>query len=45
MAKAELIRDNLDGSDGAETVTFAFADRKFEIDLVEANRAKLEKAL
>src|ERR1700750_3367445 len=47
MAKKEVvtITDDLDGRDGAETVTFAYDGRRYEIDLGEKNKAKLEKAL
>src|SRR5947209_18048001 len=39
------ITDDIDGRTGAETVTFAYAGRSYEIDLGEKNKAKLEKAL
>jgi Lsr2 len=39
------ITDDIDGRAGAETVTFAYAGRSYEIDLGKKNRAKLEKAL
>src|SRR5436305_8670617 len=39
------ITDDIDGRAGAETVTFAYAGRSYEIDLGEKHRAKLEKAL
>ena len=47
MAKKEVvtITDDIDGRAGAETVTFAYAGRSYEIDLGEKNKAKLEKAL
>jgi hypothetical protein len=47
MAKKELvtITDDIDGRSAAETVTFAYAGRSYEIDLGEKNKAKLEKAL
>ena len=47
MAKKEVvtITDDLDGRDGAETVTFAYDGHRYEIDLGEKNKAKLEKAL
>src|SRR3954451_19078338 len=47
MGKKEVvtITDDLDGRAGAETVTFAYAGRSYEIDLGEKNKAKLEKAL
>src|SRR3982751_4506058 len=47
MAKRQVvtITDDIDGREGAETVTFAYAGRSYEIDLREKNRTKLEKAL
>ena len=46
MAKSVsvVVSDDLDGSEGAETVTFAVDGVSYEIDLSEKNRAKLEKA-
>jgi hypothetical protein len=46
MAKtvAVVISDDLDGSEGAETVTFGFDGVNYEIDLSEKNRTKLGKA-
>lgn len=40
----ELV-DDLDGSEAAETVTFALDGRHYELDLSEKNAAKLRKAL
>ncbi len=37
--------DDLDGSTGAETVRFALAGREYEIDLSEANAARLRDGL
>lgn len=37
--------DDLDGSDAAETVTFALAGRQYEIDLSGENAAKLRESL
>lgn len=47
MAKTviEVITDDLDGSEGASTVTFGLNGATWEIDLNEKNAAKLEKAL
>jgi hypothetical protein len=47
MAKKRIvtITDDIDGRSAAETVSFAYAGRNYEIDLGEKNRAKLEKAL
>ncbi len=39
-----VVSDDLDGSDGAETVSFGFDGVSYEIDLSEKNRAKFEKA-
>jgi hypothetical protein len=39
-----VISDDLDGSDGAETVSFGFDGVSYEIDLGEKNRARFEKA-
>lgn len=39
------ITDDIDGSDGAETVAFAYQGRSYEIDLSDKNRERLEKAL
>jgi len=39
-----LISDDLDGSEGAETVTFGLDGVTYEIDLSPKNRAKLDKA-
>lgn len=40
-----IITDDLDGSDGAETVSFGLDGVTYEIDLSAKNRSKLEKAL
>jgi hypothetical protein len=47
MGKKEVvtITDDIDGRAGAETVSFAYAGRSYEIDLGKKNQAKLEKAL
>ena len=37
--------DDLDGSEAAETVAFAFEGRQYEIDLSDQNAAKLRDAL
>lgn len=39
------ITDDLDGSLGARSVTFAFEGASYSIDLSEANRARLREAL
>ncbi len=47
MAKtvSVVITDDLDGTPDAETVSFSFEGRSYEIDLGKKNRAKLEKSL
>jgi hypothetical protein len=45
MARKVTVLDDLTNEEGAETVTFTVAGRTYEIDLVEANQAKLVKAL
>ena len=45
MAKTVVTTDDIDGSPNAETVTFSFDGRNFEIDLSKKSRAALEKAL
>ena len=47
MAKSVqvVVSDDLDGSDGAETVNFGFDGVNYEIDLGERNRAKFEKVI
>jgi uncharacterized membrane protein len=47
MAKRTVvtISDDLDGSAGAEPVSFGLDNRAYEIDLGPKNRAKLDKAL
>src|SRR5215218_83212 len=45
MAKTVVTTDDIDGSPNAETVTFSFDGRSFEIDLSKKGRAALEKAL
>jgi len=39
-----VVTDDLDGSPGAETVTFSFDGASYEIDLSSENRAKLNHA-
>jgi len=41
----ETILDDIDGSEGASTVTFAFDGKSYEVDLSDKNRDKLAKAL
>jgi hypothetical protein len=45
MAKTVVTTDDIDGSPNAETVTFSFEGRNFEIDLSKKSRSALEKAL
>jgi hypothetical protein len=45
MAKTVVTTDDIDGSPNAETVTFSFDGRSFEIDLSKKGRSALEKAL
>lgn len=40
-----VLEDDIDGSEGAETVTFALDGVTYEIDLSDKNAAKLRKAL
>jgi Spy/CpxP family protein refolding chaperone len=40
-----LVSDDLDGSEGAQTVQFGIDGVAYEIDLAEKNRAKLDKAM
>ena len=39
------ITDDIDGSEDAQTVSFAFEGKSYSIDLAAANRDKLEAAL
>lgn len=39
------IKDDLDGTEDATTITFAFQGTNYEIDLAEKNAARFEKAL
>jgi Lsr2 len=45
MAKTVVTTDDLDGSANAETVTFSFEGRSYEIDLGKKSRGAFEKAL
>jgi hypothetical protein len=47
MARREtvVVTDDLDGSEGAKTYTFAYQGAQYEVDLGGKNAAKLEKAL
>ena len=47
MARQEIVTviDDLDGSEGATTVRFAFGDQSYEIDLNEQHTEELRAAL
>ncbi len=45
MAMKTLIVDDLDGSEGASTVSFSLGNMAYEIDLSEKNRAAMAKKL
>lgn len=45
MAIKTIRTDDLDGTEGAETVTFSLGPEAFEIDLSEKNAATLRKVL
>src|SRR3978361_1728321 len=45
MAKTVVTTDDIDGSPNAETVTFSFDGRSFEIDLSKKSRSALETVL
>jgi hypothetical protein len=45
MTTKTLTIDDLDDSENATAVRFALGDTTYEVDLAEANRDKLEKAL
>lgn len=47
MARKTLVTilDDIDGKEGATTLTFSVAGRNYEIDLHEKNQAKFDKAL
>ena len=47
MAKTTVvtITDDIDGSEGAETVTFSYDGQIYEIDLGKKNRDKFQKGL
>jgi hypothetical protein len=47
MAKTTIVSvtDDIDGSDGAETVSFSFDGQNYEIDLATKNRDKFKKSL
>ena len=40
-----ILTDDIDGSEGAQTLEFALAGKNYSIDLNETNRKKLETAL
>jgi hypothetical protein len=45
VARTIAYTDDLDGSTNAQTLTFAFDGKAYEIDLSKRNRAALEKVL
>lgn len=45
MAQRVMLIDDMDQSEGAETVTFALNGKGYELDLSAKNRVKLDKAL
>lgn len=45
MSQKIIYADDLDGTEGAETITFALRNQAYEIDLSAKNLEKLEKAL
>jgi nucleoid-associated protein Lsr2 len=45
MRKIVTVYDDLDNTEGASRVTFAYAGTSYEIDLGKKNQAALEKAL
>jgi hypothetical protein len=45
MAQRVVLIDDLDGSEGSETVTYTVNGQEYEIDLSEANVEKFRKAL
>ncbi|MCW2524567.1 MAG: hypothetical protein JWO63_2902 [Frankiales bacterium] len=45
MALTTIITDDLDGSSGADTLTFAIEGTEYIIDLSKKNRTAFEKAL
>jgi hypothetical protein len=47
MARTRVVSivDDIDGSEGAETVTFSFAGQSYEVDLSAKNRDKFQKAV
>ncbi len=45
MAKTVVITDDIDGSAGAETVTFSYQNKTYELDLGKKSQAAMEKVL
>jgi D-hexose-6-phosphate mutarotase len=45
MATKQVVLDDIDGSEGAETIRISVGDETIEIDLGSDNRDKLQKAL
>jgi hypothetical protein len=45
MAKTYVVTDDLDGSSGAQTVSFSVDGRSYELDLAKKNRTAFDKAI
>jgi hypothetical protein len=45
MAKTYVVTDDLDGSSGAQTVSFSVDGRSYELDLAKKNRSAFDKAI
>ena len=45
MASKTIIVDDLDGSEGAQTIQFSIQGSDYEVDLTDSNVAKLQEAL
>ena len=45
MASKTIIVDDLDGSEGAQTIQFSIQGSDYEVDLTDSNAAKLQEAL
>jgi Lsr2 len=40
-----ILTDDLDGTEGARTYTFAWGDQRYEVDLTDAHRNDMLRAL
>jgi hypothetical protein len=45
VATKQVVVDDLDGTEGAQTIRFALFDRDYEIDLTDQHASELENAL